>query len=30
VPVYKDVDKTKKIKYNAWRFKISITVYNEI
>ena len=30
VPVYKDVIKTKKVKFKAWRYKITIKVYNEI
>lgn len=30
VPVYKDVVKTKKVKFKAWRYKITIKVYNEI
>ena len=30
VPVYKEVIKSKKVKFNAWRYKISIKVYNEV
>ena len=30
VPVYKDIIKSKKVKINAWRYKITIKVYNEI
>lgn len=30
VPVYKDVIKSKNVKFNAWRYKITIKVYNEI
>ena len=29
VPVYKDIIKSKKVKFKAWRYKITIKVYNE-
>ena len=29
VPIYKDVIKSKKVKFKAWRYKITIKVYNE-
>lgn len=29
VPVYKDLIKSKKVKFKAWRYKITIKVYNE-
>ena len=30
VPVYKDIIKSKNVKFKAWRYKITIKVYNEI